>query len=116
MKELIWIGTSKNDLKEFPDAVQDEMGHALLVAQKGCKPVNAKVLKGFGSAKVLEIKENDKSGTYRTVYTVEKPEFIFVVHAFQKKSKSGIETAPQDMDKIKRRLKEVDALYNKLKN
>ena len=71
MKKIFWIGTSKEDLKEFPEEIQDEMGHALLVAQLGKKPFNGKILSGFGSANVLEIKENDPSGTYRTVYTVD---------------------------------------------
>ena len=109
------MGTRRKDLRKFPDDVQYEMGHALLVAQAGKKSANAKVLSGFKSANVVEIKVNDSSGTYRTVYTVEKPEFVFVVHAFQKKSKSGIATPKEEIDKIKSRLKEVDSLYKELK-
>lgn len=115
MKELIFVGTSKEDLLEFPDDVQDKTGYALYLEQMGDKPAKSKVLKGFGSANIREIVDRDASGTYRTVYTVEKPEFIFVVHAFQKKSKSGIETPPQEINKVKLRLKEVDALYKELK-
>jgi phage-related protein len=57
MKKIFWIGTSKNDLKEFPDEVQDEMGHALLLAQLGKRAVNAKVLTGYGSANILKKKK-----------------------------------------------------------
>lgn len=64
---------------------------------------------------MIELRENDRSGTYRVVYTVEMAEFIFVLHAFQKKSKSGIATPKQEIDLVKRRLKEADALYKELK-
>ncbi|MBS0654550.1 MAG: type II toxin-antitoxin system RelE/ParE family toxin [Verrucomicrobia bacterium] len=115
MKELIFVGSSKEDLLEFPDEVQDETGYALYLEQMGDKPPKSKILKGFGNANVREIVDNDSSGTYRTVYTVEKPEFVFVLHAFQKKSKSGIATPQQEINKVKARLKEVDVLYNELK-
>ena len=115
MKALKWIGKSREDLMEFPDEVIDEVGHGLYLAQMGERYTHAKPLSGFGSAKILEIRENDRSGTYRVVYTVEMPEFIFVLHAFQKKSKSGIKTPKQDIDMIKRRLKETESLYKELK-
>lgn len=114
MKEVIWIGTSKEDLKEFPQDVQRVMGYALHHAQEGSRANNTSILKGFGSANVIEIKDNSESGTYRTVYTVEKPEYVFVIHAFHKKSKEGKEVPKKDKDKIERRLKEVDALYKAL--
>lgn len=115
MKRLFWIGSSREDLKEFPDEVQDEMGHGLYLAQIGERHNRAKTLSGLGNAKVIELRETDRSGTYRVVYTVEMAEFIFVLHAFQKKSKSGIATPKQDVDLIKCRLKEVDSLYKELK-
>jgi phage-related protein len=111
MKRLLWIGSSKEDLKEFPDEVQDEMGHGLYLAQMGDRYKSAKTLSGLGNAKLIELKENDRSGTYRVVYTVEMAEFIFVLHSFQKKSKTGKETPKQEMDLVKRRLKEAEALY-----
>lgn len=114
MKHLEWIGTSKNDLKDFPEEVQGAMGYALHLAQCGEKHGHAKPLSGIGSAKVLEIKENDISGTYRTVYTVEMGDYVFVLHAFQKKSKSGIATPKTELDKINRRLKDARALYKTL--
>ncbi len=115
MKILKWIGSSREDLKEFPDEIIDEMGHGLYLVQMGDRPSHAKTLSGFGSAKVIELKESDRSGTYRVVYTIEMAEFIFVLHAFQKKSKSGIATPKQEIDMIKRRLKEAESLYKELK-
>lgn len=114
MKRLEWIGTSKKDLKEFPKIVQGAMGYALHLAQCGERHGHAKTFSGIGNAKVLEIRENDKSGTYRTMYTLEIDGFVFVLHAFQKKSKSGIATPKPELDKIKRRLKEAQELYKKL--
>lgn len=115
MKRLFWIGSSRADLKEFPDEVQDEMGHGLYLAQMGDRHNHAKTLSGLGNAKVIELRENDRSGTYRVVYTVEIAEYVFVLHVFQKKSKSGIATPKQDMDLVKRRLKEAEALCKELK-
>ena len=104
MKRIVWIGRSKSDLKEFPDRAQRSVGHALWGIQMGEMPPSSKVLKGFGSAKICELRENDSSGTYRIVYTVEFRDFIAVLHAFQKKSKSGIATPQQEIELIKQRL------------
>jgi phage-related protein len=73
-----------------------------------------KVLSGMGGAGVIEIKENDPSGTYRLIYTIEIKEYIFVLHAFQKKSKSGIATPKQEIEMIKNRLREAKQLYKEL--
>ncbi|MFZ5954408.1 MAG: type II toxin-antitoxin system RelE/ParE family toxin [Candidatus Dependentiae bacterium] len=110
-KELIWIGSSKKDLQDLPDEVIDSMGYGLYLAQKGQMPEHAKVLKGFGSAGVIEIKDSDAAGTYRVVYTVTMPEVVFVLHAFQKKSKQGIKTPQQDIELIKSRLKLAEEIY-----
>lgn len=115
MKRLFWIGTSLEDLKQFSEEIQSEMGHGLYLAQMGDRHNHAKTLSGLGNAKVIELRENDRSGTYRVVYTVEMAEFIFVLHAFQKKSKSGIATPKQEIDLVKSRLKEAEALYKELK-
>lgn len=115
MKRIFWIGSSKEDLKEFPDEVQDEVGHGLYLAQMGDRHSHAKTLSGFGNAKMIELRERDRSGIYRVVYTVEMAEFIFVLHSFQKKSKKEIETPKQDMDLVEKRLKEAKALYKELK-
>lgn len=91
------------------------MGYALHMAQVGEKHPHATVFKGMGSANVLEIRENDKSGTYRVVYTVEIQEYVFVLHAFQKKSKTGISTPKHEIDLINSRLKEARDFYKELK-
>ena len=115
MKRLSGSVVGGEDLKEFPDEVQDEMGHGLYLAQMGDRYSHAKTLSGLGSAKIIELRENDRSGTYRVVYTVEMAEFIFVLHAFQKKSTRGIATSKQDIDLVKQRLKEAESLYKELK-
>lgn len=84
VKLLVWVGSSLKDLREFPEAVKDEMGFALYEAQRGLKPLDAKPLKGFGGANVLEIASNYQTDTYRAVYTVRFGERVYVLHAFQK--------------------------------
>ena len=111
MKQVIWIGRSKADLKKFPERVQEAVGYALWGVQTGGAPASSKPLKGFGSAKVREIIENDSSGTYRVVYTVEFRDFVAVLHAFQKKSKRGIVTPKAELDLIKLRLKRAREDY-----
>lgn len=86
IKPLIWIGSSKTDLLDFPEDVRRVMGYALYLAQIGAKHRNTKVLKGFGGTGVIEILEDDEAGTYRTVYTIKFSDVVFVLHAFQKKS------------------------------
>jgi len=110
-KPLFWMSSSRRDLKDFPDQVQDLMGAALLDAQHGDKHPDAKPLSGFGGASVLEVVADDKSGTYRGVYTVRFSEAVYVLHAFQKKSKSGIATTKLDMDLIRMRLKMAEQHY-----
>ena len=105
IKPIIWIASTKDDLLCLPEEVKDEIGHALYQAQKGEKSNKAKPFKGFGSAAVLEIVENDSGGTYRAVYTVKFKEAIAVLHIFQKKSKKGIATPKQEVDLIKSRFK-----------
>lgn len=89
----------------MPAIVQQRMGYSLHLAQTGDKGDNAKVLKGFGSAGVLEVVENDSGGTYRAVYTVRFASAVYVLHCFQKKSVKGIATPKPDMELIKERLK-----------
>lgn len=111
IKEIIWIGSSKKDLKQFSDEIQDHMGFGLYEAQLGRMPRDGKILKGFGGAGVIEIIALDSGGTYRTVYTVNMPEIVFVLHVFQKKSKEGIKTPKKDMDLVETRLKQAKELY-----
>ncbi|MBP7339447.1 type II toxin-antitoxin system RelE/ParE family toxin [Niveispirillum sp.] len=104
LKPLVWIASSLRDLREFPDAVKRDMGSALLSAQKGSFAHGVKPLKGFGGAGVLEIVEDHDGDTFRAVYTVRFATAIYVLHAFQKKSKRGMETPKHDVDLIRSRM------------
>lgn len=104
LKSVVWIGSSRRDLRSFPDEVKDVMGFALYQAQLGLKAVSAKPLRGFGGTGVLEIVEDYRTDTYRAVYTVKFSDFVYVLHAFQKKSKKGIATPKPEVDLIKKRL------------
>jgi phage-related protein len=106
------MGSSRRDLRKFPEDVKDVMGYALYLAQTGAKHPTAKPLKGFGGAKVLEVVEDYQKDTYRAVYTVKFSDVVYVLHAFQKKSKKGAATPKPDMDLIKRRLQDA-AEYHK---
>jgi phage-related protein len=104
-KPLKWVGSAKRDLNGMPEDVKDVFGHAIDLAQAGGKHQDAKVLTGFGSAGVLEVVEDDRGDTYRAVYTVKFAGWVYVLHCFQKKSKSGIKTPKEDLDLINARLK-----------
>jgi len=107
-KPLFWIGTSLEDLKSFPGVVKSMMGFGLHLAQAGGKHPDAKPLKGFTGAGVLEIIENHYGDTYRAVYTVRFAGAIYVLHAFQKKSKRGIRTPAKEIALMKDRLKRAE--------
>ena len=109
-KPLEWVGSSFKDLMALPVDVRRPFGFALWMAQSGDRGNAAKVLKGFGGAGVLEVVEDHVGGTYRAVYTVKFAEAVFVLHCFQKKSKSGIATPKEDMDIIRARLKIAEAI------
>jgi phage-related protein len=111
---LAWLGSSKKDLMALPLEVRKFFGHALDFAQRGDRHDAAKVLKGFGGAGVLEVVEDDQGGTYRAVYTVKFKAAVFVLHVFQKKSKSGIATPKLDLDMIRERLKVAEQLAREM--
>lgn len=115
-KPLVWLGSSKKDLMSLPADVRKFFGHALDFAQRGDQHDAAKVMKGFGGSGVLEVVEDDIGGTYRAVYTVKFKEAVFVLHCFQKKSKSGVATPKGDMDIIRARLKVAEAFAKELRN
>ena len=115
-RPLVWIGSSRRDLREFPREVRREIGVALYVAQLGETDPAAKPLKSFGGASVVEIVAEDEGGTWRAVYTVRFAEAVYVLHAFQKKSKRGIATPQRDLDLIKRRLAEAGRLHRERQN
>jgi phage-related protein len=105
IKPVIWVGTSRKDLREFPAAVQDHMGYALYVAQLGGKHRDVKALSGFGAAGILEIVTDHRGDTFRGVYTLRYAGAVYVLHAFQKKSKTGRETPRREMELIRQRLR-----------
>ena len=93
----------------MPEEVQDVFGYALYLAQIGQKHEDAKPLKGFGSAGVLEVVEDWRGDTYRAVYTVRFAAAVYVLHVFQKKARKGIETPKHEIDLIRKRLKAAEA-------
>jgi phage-related protein len=111
VKSIVWIGSSRSELKAFPAEVRKAMGYALYQAQKGSKTPSAKPLHGFGSASVLEIVDDYQTDSYRAVYTVKFADSVYVLHAFQKKSKKGRATPKSEIDLIKRRLKAAEEHY-----
>jgi phage-related protein len=112
LKPVEWVGSSLSDLKQFPEEVQQVAGYALYLAQSGEKHVSAKPLKGFKGAGVLEVVEDFDGDTYRAVYTVKLAGVIYVLHAFQKKSKHGVATPKQDVELIEARLKRAKEHYS----
>jgi len=110
LKPVIWLGASLKDLREFPAAVQDHMGYALYVAQRGGKHQDVKVLSGFGGAGVLEVIKDYRSDTFRAVYTLKYAGRVYVLHVFQKKSKSGRQTPRRDIELIQQRLREAEQI------
>lgn len=110
-KPLYWTGSSLKILRGFPDEVKKVMGFALAQAQEGGKHVDAKPLKGFGGAGVLEVVQDHSGGAYRAVYTVRFAGAVYVLHAFQKKSKRGVKTPPADIELIRERLKAAETDY-----
>ncbi|EOC1312819.1 type II toxin-antitoxin system RelE/ParE family toxin [Cronobacter turicensis] len=105
IKPLFWVGQARKDLQALPEDVQDLFGYALYLAQKGRRHPQAKPLKGFGGAGVLEVVEDYQGNAFRAVYTVRLGDVIYVLHVFQKKSSSGIATPRPEIDKIEQRLK-----------
>jgi phage-related protein len=110
LKPVIWVGSSRKDLRAFPEPVQDHLGYALYVAQRGGKHRDAKTLSGFGGAGVVEVVNDFRGDTFRAVYTVRYAGAVYVLHAFQKKSKTGRETPRRDIALVKQRLREAEQI------
>ena len=110
MKPVIWVGSSRKDLRAFPEPVQDHMGYARYVAQRGGKHRDTKTLTGFGGAGVLEVVKDFRGDTFRAVYTLRYADAVYVLHAFQKKSKAGRKTPRRDIELIKQRLHEAEQI------
>jgi phage-related protein len=111
-KPVRWVGSSKEDLSDFPGEVRRRVGGALWEAQIGRKAPYAKPLKGFGDAGVLEIVDDFDGDTFRAVYTVRFAAAVYVLHAFQKKAKRGIATPKAELDMIDQRLRRAREDYD----
>lgn len=114
LKKVVWLGSTLKDLRSFPAAVQDHVGYALYVAQSGSKHRDAKPLKGFGGAGVLEVVTDYRGDTFRAVYTLRFADTLFVLHAFQKKSKLSRETPRRELELIRQRLREAEEIAKEI--
>jgi phage-related protein len=110
-KPVEWVGSSRDDLRAFPDEVRRVIGVAIYDAQNGDEHPSVKALKGFGGRSVLEIIDDFDGDTYRAVYTVRFVGVVYVLHCFQKKSKKGRVTPKHDIEVVKMRLKAAEAHY-----
>lgn len=111
MKRLHWLGSTREDIKDFPEDVRADIGFALYMAECGDKAYYAYPLVGFGGSKVMEVVSDDDGDTFCGIYTACFKEAIYVLHAFKKKSKRGIETPKHDMNLIKERFKRAQKHY-----
>ncbi len=116
MKPVVWMGSSREDLRDMPQQVRKDIGQALYTAQQGETDPAAKPLKGFGGTRVMEIVERYRSDAYRAVYTAHFADAVYVLHVFQKKSKRGIATPKPDMDLIRRRYAEAERQHRERQN
>jgi phage-related protein len=114
VKQLIWVGSARADLMDLPDEVQDVFGYALYLAQVGDKHPDAKPLKGFSGAGVLEVIEDHAGDTYRAVYTVTFSTAVYTLHVFQKKSTRGIATPRREIELIQKRLAWAEQIHGQL--
>jgi len=112
LKPVVWVRDSRKIVQGFSGEVQNDVGFALYRAQLGGKDSPAKPMKGYKGAGVLEIIENFDGDTYRVVYTVKLKDAVYVLHAFQKKSKSGIKTPKHEIHLINQRLAEAREISN----
>lgn len=104
-QQVIWIASSREALRAFPEQVKDAVGYALYRAQIAGKDEAARALRGFGGAGVVEVIKDFAGDTYRAVYTVKFAGIVYVLHCFQKKSKRGAETPRRDLGLIQSRLR-----------
>ena len=116
LKPVIWVGSSRKDLRAFSRQVRADIGRALYAAQMGDTDPAVKPLKGFGGTRVMEIVDRHDTNTYRAVYTAQFAGIIYVLHAFQKKSKRGIATPQKDIELIRRRLADAGRLHKERQN
>jgi phage-related protein len=112
-KPVRWVGSSREDLRKFPQEVRLRVGGALWDAQLGRKAPYARPLRGFGGASILEIVDDFDGDTFRAVYTVRFARSVYVLHAFQKKSRRGIATPKAELNLIEQRLKRAREDYER---
>ena len=110
LRPVEWIGSSKADLRTFPEAVREVVGHALYQAQVGLRHRDVEPLRGLGG-NVLEVIARHDGDTFRAVFTVRFRAAVYVLHAFQKKAKRGIATPKREIDLIRRRLGGAERHY-----
>jgi phage-related protein len=115
-RPLVWMGSSRRDLRSFPRQVRRDIGQALYTAQQGETDPAARPPKGFGGGSVLEISADYAGDTWRAVYTVRFAEAVYLLHAFQKKSKRGISTPKRDVGLIRQRWAEAERLHRERQN
>ena len=113
LRSVVWVGSSRDDLRELVKPVRRFFGRAIFRAQQGFKHPEAKPLKGFGGASVLEIVADIEGDSYRAIYTVKLAGFIYVLHCFQKKATKGIGTPKREMELVRQRLAFAEADYAK---
>ena len=111
MKPVRWMRSSREDLKAFPEDAKGQLGHSLHLVQRGERPRNARLLRGDLSGVSELLADSEDGNTYRCVYTVKLELFVYVLHCFEKKAKSGIATPKRELDAIRRRLKEAMVEY-----
>jgi|SRR5208282_1789641 len=110
LNPVIWVGSSRKDLRAFPEPVQDHMGYALYVAQRGGRHRDTKTLRGFGGAGVVEVVKDFRGDIFRAAYTLRYAGAVYVLHAFQKKSKTGRETSHRDIELVRQRLRQAEEI------
>jgi phage-related protein len=116
VRPIVWVASSRRDLQAFPASVRRDIGYALYAAQQGETDPAAKPLRGFGGGSVLEIVADRRGDTWRAIYTVRYEEAVYVLHAFQKKSKHGVATTQRDIKLIRQRLAETERMHRQRQN
>jgi phage-related protein len=116
LKPIIWIGSTRADLRRMPQQVRRDIGQALYAAQQGVTDPCAKPLKGFRGTRVMEIAERYRTDAYRAVYAAHFANAVYVLHVFQKKSKRGIATPKAEMDLIRQRFAEAERRHKERQN
>jgi phage-related protein len=116
LRPVVWIASSRRDVRAFPRAVRRDIGQALYSAQMGETDPATKPLRGFGGGAVLEVVSDYRKDTWRAVYSVRYAEAVYVLHAFQKKSKHGAATPKKEIDLIRQRLAEAERLHRQRQN